>query len=686
MGRAVYAALVAVAVILAVVAGWLAYTRFTGATTITETVTVTRTLTATSTVTMTRTYTGAGVAARDGRGVLVSLPRPARRVVVLAPYWAEVVTALGRADTIVGVGKYVKYDQYLPASVRFKPVVGSEFSGVNVEELAALHPDLVIMDYGWGKCGEIIKRLESLHIPVAAFFIRGVGDEVKAIRAIGVLLGATKRAEELIGFIESRLHEIESIASRIPEGRRLRVVMVDAYSILRGGSLSVYANTSWGSSIVDVGAVNVALEEMPREKWPKIGFETLLKWNPDAVLVAGSPSAIQKALDKILRDPKWRALKAVKDGRVYGVPCWGSIGGVLDWGPRDIIGREYIASILYPQYYKSLDWRRDMETLLRRFYGVFIPEQAFASYGLKWMEVVDLLGNHVRIPRHVSRVVDFISYQLDVALHAMDKLVGVSKYAKYNIVVSKAYPNITKIPSPGSSFSVNVEELAALKPQLVIIWPWKRSVVDSIERLGIPVIRVEVKSFNGVKRLIWLLGLIYGRLERAEKLIHDMDTIVRLVEEKVSSIPPGRRVRVLYLWSTPTTVQGGNGTVNDFIVLAGGVNVAAKAYPDKAYVHVDFEQIARWNPDMIVIWWWARYGPEKILKDPKWSALKAVEEGRVYKEPFYDHWGVGCSLFILWLSMKMYPSLYSGLDFYKIANMYYRQWYGIPYSSVAAGG
>ncbi|NPA05323.1 MAG: ABC transporter substrate-binding protein [Crenarchaeota archaeon] len=683
MDRAV-AVLVAIAVVLAAIAGYLAYVHQAPAVrTVTVTSTVTVTQKATRTLTKTMTKTVHLIVAYDGRGVKIVLKRPARRVVVLTSYWAEVVTALGRADTIVGIGKYVKYDQYLPESVRSKPSVGSEFSGVNIEEIAALKPDLVIMDYGWGKCSEIIKRLESLHIPVAAFFIRGVGDEVKAIRTIGVLLGAEDRAEKLIEFIESRYQVLRGIASRIPAGKRLHVVMVDAYSLLRGGEITVYSNTSWGRSLLDVGAVNIALEKMPKSKWPKIDFETLLSWNPDAILVAGSPSTVQKALDKIISDEKWHALKAYREGRIYGVPCWGSIGGVLDWGPRDIIGREYIASILYPEYYKSIDWRRDMETLLTRFYGVFIPEQAFASYGLRWMEVVDLLGDHVRIPRHVERVVDFISYQLDVALHAMDKLVGISKYAKYNPVVSKAYPNVTKIPSPGSSFSVNIEALAALKPQLVIIWPWKKSVVEEIERLGIPVIKVDVKSYMGVKRLIWLLGLIYGRLDRAEKLIHDMDSIVGMVEKRVAGIPASRRVRVLYLWSSPTTVQGGNGTVNDFIVLAGGVNVAAGQYPDKAYVHVDFEQIVRWNPDLIVIWWWARYGPEKLLKDPKWRAVRAVEEGRVYKEPFYDHWGVGCSLFILWLSMKMYPQLYKGLDFMKIADKYYEEWYGIPYSAVA---
>ncbi|RLE56666.1 MAG: ABC transporter substrate-binding protein [Thermoprotei archaeon] len=623
---------------------------------------------------------------KDFRGKTIELAKPAERVVVLQSYWAEVIVALGKANTIVGVGSYVPYDEYLPPEVRDLPKVGSIFRGVNVEAIASLKPDVVIMDFGYGKADEIIKKLEQMGIPVIGLFIRGIEDEIKAIEILGKVLGAEEKAKKLIEFIKTRYGKLKELGAKVPESKRLKVVFISGSSVLKGGALSLYANASWGRAVEDIGAVNVALHEFPNKKWPKVDFETLVKWDPDVVFITSSVKYVQKVLDKVASDTRWHVLKAYKSGRIYVVPCWGSIGGVLDWGPRDIIGREYIAKLLYPDVYREVDWRGDMEYLLEHFYGIDIPKQAFAAYSIEWKEIVDPLGNVVKVPRKVKKVVDLISYLSDLALGVMDRLVGVSKYAKKNPVLLKVYPKIKDIPSPGSSFKVNIEVLEMLRPDVVIIWPYKPSVVEQIEKLGIPVVKVHLYSYDDVRRLLWCLGVLYGVVDRVKKIINDMDNLLMLVRERIKDIPSEKRVRVLYLWSKPTRVQGGRGTMNDAIVLAGGVNVAAKEFPDKSYVTVDFERIVKWNPDMIVIWWWAKYGPEDLLKDPKWSVVKAVKEGRVYKEPYYEHWGPDLTLFVLWLACKMYPDRFSDINFMEIANKYYMEWYGILYSEVASAG
>ncbi len=639
--------------------------------------------TAPTTTTATTTQGVKYVEVRDLSGKLVKVRYPVRRVVVLQSYWAEVVVALGAGDKIVGVGKWVKYDQYLPESVRSKPSVGSLFSGVNVEEVAALKPDVVITDYGYGKANEVISKLEGMGIPVIRLFCRSFNDQLKAISIIGKVLGAQGRAEELIKFMKSKYDLVREDVLKAPS--KPRVVMLSAYGLLKG-YLSTYANTSWGRLINEVGAINIALQKFPNKSWPKIDFETLAEWDPDVIVIVGSKSELVAALDKVLSDEKFSVLKAVKEGRVYAVPAWGSLGGVLDWGPRIVIGYEYLAKLLHPKACSNIDWRADAVYLLKHFYGVNVPEQAFVAYSIRWKEVVDFSGKAVKVPLHVRRVVDLISYVNDLALGVMNRLVGVSKYAHYNPILKKAYPNITKIPSPGSSFSLNIEQLAALKPDVVIMWNYKPSIVSEVEKLGIPVICVNVRSYNDVKALLILLGNIYGVENRAMKLINDMDKIVSMVEERVSSIPQDKRVKVLYLWSKPTWVQGGVGCIEDAIRMAGCVNPAAKYFPNKAYPIVDFEQIVKWNPDLIVIWWYARYGPKDILSNAKWSVINAVKEGRVYKEPFYEHWGPGISLFVLWLASKAYPNLFKDVNVTAIMDKYYEEWYGIKYTELFTQG
>ncbi len=652
----------------------------------TSTTTKTTTSTTSQTTTATTTTTKTGITITDFRGKTITFEKPVEKIVVLSSYWAELLVALGAGDKIVGIGSYVKYDAYLPDQVKEKPVVGSVFKGVNIEEVLGLNPDVVIMDCGYSKADEIIDQLEDLGVKVIGMFASSFDDETKAIDILGKIVGAEDKAKELKDFMLQHYKYILSKAKTINENEKIKAVFLSGSSILKGGQITVYADTAWGHAIEDVGAINVALKTFPDKKWPKIDFETLASWNPDVILIASSVSKIQKVLDTIENDPKWHGLKAYVNKKIYVVPCWSSIGGVLDWGPRDIIGREYIASILYPEVYADIDWRQDMEDLLTKFYGLFIPKQAFVAYNIELKEIVDTLNNTVWIPRKPERVVDLISYVTDLSFGVMDKLVGVSKYAKTNILIKAAYPNITNIPSPGSSFSLNIEELTALKPDLVIIWPYKPDVVEQIKTLGIPVVMVKLYSINDVKRLIWMMGSIYDLRSRAQELLDDMDHIIGLVRERVKDIPAENRAKVLYLWSKPTKVQGGRGTVNDFIVLAGGVNVAAKDLPDKTYVEVDVETIVGWNPDVIVIWYYAKkYNESTILNDPLWQSIKAVQDRRVYREPYYEHWGVDCSLFILWLAEKLYPDRFKDIDFTEYADKYYEKWYGIPYSKVIGG-
>lgn len=663
-------------VIVGIIAGYAAYMNYASKGSVTSTPTAKTTTTPKIAKANITTIT-------DFRGKNITLEIPVERIIVLQPYWAEVLQALGAGDRIVGIGKWVKYDEYLPSQVRDKPVVGTIFTGVSFEKILALHPDVVITDYGYGKASEIISKLENLKVKVVGMFVSRFSDEIKAIKILGKLVGADDRAEKLIDFLTQRYNKILFKAKAIKGGERLRAVFISGSSILRGGALSLYANTSWGHAIEDAGVVNIALEKFPDGKWPKIDFETLAKWNPDIILISSwSTSKTQKILDHIDKDQKWHDLKAYRNRRIYVAPCGMRIGGVLDWGPRDIIGREYIASILYPEIYKDIDWGLDMEQLLTKFYGLSIPRQAFASYSIDWKEIVDTMNNTVRIPRKVSRVADFICYTQDLAFRVMDKLVAVSKYAKTNALMRAAYPNITQILSPGSSFKMNVEELASLKPQVVIIWPYNVKLVDEIKHLGIPVVEVKAYSINDIKRIIWMLGSIYDLRSRAKELINDMDYIIGLVQERVKNIPLEEHVRVLYTWSKPTRVQGGIGTLQDFITLAGGINVAAKDYPDKAYVNVDVEKIIGWNPDMIIIWWWARYNESTILENPQLQSIKAVMDKSVYKEPFYEHWGMDSSLFILWLAKHMYLDRFKDVSFMNYANKYYEKWYGVTYSKV----
>src|SRR4030095_4546345 len=81
----------------------------------------------------------AEIVARDDLGATVSLPRPAQRIVSLAPHATELLYAAGAASAIVGAVAYSDW----PPEARALPRVG-DAATLDLEGIVAFAPDLVV--------------------------------------------------------------------------------------------------------------------------------------------------------------------------------------------------------------------------------------------------------------------------------------------------------------------------------------------------------------------------------------------------------------------------------------------------------------------------------------------------------------------------------------------------------------
>ena len=96
----------------------------------------------------------------DETGRKVRVPVAVKRVVSLAPSLTETIYALGLQDRLVGDTDFCDY----PADAMKKHKVGGAINP-NLEEIAALHPDLVVMTKSLNRI-ETVNALEQLGIPV----------------------------------------------------------------------------------------------------------------------------------------------------------------------------------------------------------------------------------------------------------------------------------------------------------------------------------------------------------------------------------------------------------------------------------------------------------------------------------------------------------------------------------------
>jgi len=267
----------------------------------------------------------------DALGDTLRLDAPPRRLVSLAPSLTEMVYALGEEDRLVGVTEFCDY----PPEAATKPRVAG-FNVINLELLVAAHPDLVLANRGNSPAD--LAAIRQVRIPVFAFQIDSLPALLEGIETLGVLLGNRHAADSLRSSWEARMNRVSAAVRAVPPNKRPRAFF--------GGTQEPIYSVGPGSFVHDLilraGGRNI-FDDMGAA-WPRIDLETLVKRDPNVILVGYHEGADTAQVLERLRDaPGWRSLRAVREGRVVVLG-----DAVMREGPRLIDALEAISHALYP--------------------------------------------------------------------------------------------------------------------------------------------------------------------------------------------------------------------------------------------------------------------------------------------------------------------------------------------------
>jgi iron complex transport system substrate-binding protein len=321
--------------------------------------------------------------------------------------------------------------------------------------------------------------------------------------------------------------------------------------------------------------------------------------------------------------------------------------------------------------------------------------------------IVDQLGRNVTVPVNVSRVVSLHHHTIDIMLelHAGDLLIGVQKSWKENLGpnITKIYPRLATLPTPGDLTESNLEELISMHPDVVFVphqMPQKE--IEKIQNAGIPTIAIACydaeyeeasklnpnltnpdKAYNeGMKHAISIIGETIGKEKEADDLIAYTYKNRDLVINRTSSIPENERVKVYN--ANPDMYTYGTGKYTGVMIdRAGGLNVAENI---SGYKQVSMEQVIRWNPDIIIIQ--DRYANEsdRIKNDTQWAPINAVKNNKIVITPEYvKPWGhptpESMALGELWMGKLLYPDKFSDIDLDAMVSEFYKKFYNSKYFS-----
>ena len=257
-----------------------------------------------------------------GDTLVVASAAPAR-IVSLNPTTTEILFALGAGARVVG---RTTYDQF-PAEVKQVPDLGQGLRP-NVEAIIGAHPQLAVL-YASNDNRDAARRLRAAGITTAAYKVDRIADFARVTLALGRLIGDTAAARRTVDSVNATLDRVRASTAPL---KRPTVF----WPFWEAPLLSV-GHGSFVDELIEIAGARNVFTDL-EEPSPAVAFEELVKRDPDIVVMG------VKSRERALKDPKWKALRAVRENHLLVVDSTIIIGPSVRLGA----GAEMLARVFHP--------------------------------------------------------------------------------------------------------------------------------------------------------------------------------------------------------------------------------------------------------------------------------------------------------------------------------------------------
>ncbi len=237
----------------------------------------------------------------------------------------------------------------------------------------------------------------------------------------------------------------------------------------------------------------------------------------------------------------------------------------------------------------------------------------------------------------------------------------------------------------------SAEQIAAATPDLVIMKTYmKESMGPTLEALGIQVLYVDMETPDSFYADLRNLGAVLGNSARAEELVAYYQGYVDAISAKTAALSDAEKPNVLLLQQSNKDNEiafkvAPTAWLQTLMVTnAGGTPVWADSADPTGWAVVNLEQIAAWDPDIILI---VNYSGDalnvvdQLKTDATWSELKAVKNGTIYAFPMdflsWDQPDSRWCLGMMWAATKIQPELFADVNMTDEITNFYKTAYGL---------
>lgn len=240
---------------------------------------------------------------------------------------------------------------------------------------------------------------------------------------------------------------------------------------------------------------------------------------------------------------------------------------------------------------------------------------ALAARAAPALRATDDRGVTVELAGPPQRIVSLLPSLTEAvcALGQCGRLVGVDRYSTHP-------GSLRGLPRVGGGIDPNIEAIAALKPDLVLLSVSSRA-GERLEALGVKAFALEAQTYDDVRRVFERVGALLG-VDDAPRVWARTEAGVG---EAARSLPPqARGLNVYFEVSNGPYAAGEASFIGETMRRLGVRNIVPAALGP--FPKLNPEYIVRADPDLIIV---SEHNPFRVDQRPGWSGLRAVREGRI---------------------------------------------------------
>lgn len=243
--------------------------------------------------------------------------------------------------------------------------------------------------------------------------------------------------------------------------------------------------------------------------------------------------------------------------------------------------------------------------------------------------ITDMMGREITLDEPATRIVALSAADCEIlyAIGAGDTLIGRGEYCDYPA-------EVLDIPSVESGYEMNLEQIIALKPQILLMSAMAQTTeqVEALEKAGIQVVVSYAQDIEGTYEAITMIGALMGKDAEAKAIVDDMKATFADLAQKAADLNDGEKT--IYFEVSPLEYglwAAGSGTfMNEIAEILGLTNTFADV---EGWGAISEEQVLTRNPDYIVtISMYFGEGPtpvEEILGRTGWGNVTAVQNNAI---------------------------------------------------------